>query len=427
MKMLRIKKGMALPLAGMPQQQIAPTVPVSHVAWTPPAYTPIEAASVVQIDQHVRAGDELFIDNIAPLIKHVAPASGQISEIVYDQVKRLSRIVITVDESPSKPLTPCEKPYAAQSVRDLLMESGLWAQLRQRPFDCVPAVDSQPTHIIVTAMDTRPLAPEPHRVITDQQHDFDTGLEALATQTDGTVFLCQAPGDVLTSASLKNVETVGFNGIHPAGMPSLHIQELCKPTMTLPIWHVDYQDVIALGSVLLQGHVNTLRTISLCGDLALHPRLVRTTMGANVAALLKDEIRGNTNDIKPIVGSYLSGRTKEWLGRFDRQITVMKKPYVASASMTEGQNRAAKGFVAEPIFERINAMNILPTPLLRALVAGDIDLAEKLGCLALCPEDLDIFSYVCPQGNNYADLLNTCNQSLLDKYTVSAGSNLDAA
>ncbi|WP_438502872.1 hypothetical protein, partial [Bacillus pumilus] len=49
------------------------------------------------------------------------------------------------------------KPFAgadAATVRRALAKSGLWAMMRQRPFDVVPHSAVKPRAIMVTAMDT---------------------------------------------------------------------------------------------------------------------------------------------------------------------------------------------------------------------------------------------------------------------------------
>lgn len=421
MKTIRIKKGMHLELAGRPQARITPAPQISRVAWMPPANMKLNVESLVHTHQNVSAGDYLFIDKNAPALRHVAPASGEISEIVYDQANQLSHVVIELNDVAPKPFAIGEKPYNHQNIRSLMIESGLWTHLRQRPFDTVPSLDSKPDHVLITAMDTRPSAPDARLIIAQYQTEFESGLEALATQTTGTLWVCQSPGDELAQSSLENLKTVKFSGVHPAGTPSLHLQKLGVATIARPSWHIDYQDVIALGFLLLRGHISSTRIVSLSGNQIRDPRLLTTPIGANIAELLNPEIIDSTNTGHTIVGSYLSGQTKAWLGKFDRQITVMGGAGLRPVGSEKSDAADISGFVAEPVFEHINAFNILPVPLLRALVSGDVDLAEKLGCLELSPEDLDMFNYVCPQGNNYSDLLYSCHRTLMQRYSSGSG------
>ena len=50
-------------------------------------------------------------------------------------------------------------------------------------------------------------------------------------------------------------------------------------------------------------------------------------------------------------------------------------------------------------------LDILPMPLLRALLIRDTDQAQALGCLELEPEDLALCSYVCPGKLDYGAVL----------------------
>ena len=45
--------------------------------------------------------------------------------------------------------------------------------------------------------------------------------------------------------------------------------------------------------------------------------------------------------------------------------------------------------------------------LLRSLIVGDVEQAEKLGILELDEEDVALFSFVCPGKTDYGPLLRT--------------------
>ena len=56
-------------------------------------------------------------------------------------------------------------------------------------------------------------------------------------------------------------------------------------------------------------------------------------------------------------------------------------------------------------YEQVMPLDILPTFLLRALITGDTDRAQALGCMELDEEDLGLCSFVCPGKHEYAPLL----------------------
>ena len=81
-----------------------------------------------------------------------------------------------------------------EDVVSNLVNSGLWTALRTRPFSKVPAIDTTPTAIFVSAMDTNPLAADPEVIINEQSEAFKNGLTVLSRLTDGEVFVSKAPG-----------------------------------------------------------------------------------------------------------------------------------------------------------------------------------------------------------------------------------------
>ncbi len=56
-------------------------------------------------------------------------------------------------------------------------------------------------------------------------------------------------------------------------------------------------------------------------------------------------------------------------------------------------------------FERVMPLDILPVPLLRAILVNDTDAAQDLGCLELAEEDLALSSFVCPGKQDYGAAL----------------------
>jgi Na+-transporting NADH:ubiquinone oxidoreductase subunit A len=72
------------------------------------------------------------------------------------------------------------------------------------------------------------------------------------------------------------------------------------------------------------------------------------------------------------------------------------------STTTYGSDRA---MVPIGMYEAVMPMDILPTFLLRALLVGDLERAEELGCLELDEEDLALCTFVCPGKSEYGPLL----------------------
>ena len=319
-----------------------------------------------------------------------------------------------------------------QVVRDQLISSGLWTALRTRPYSKTPAVDSKPSSIFVTAMDTNPLAADPAVIIKQHAADFEAGLKVLSRL--GKVWLCKADGASIPCESVSGVSTESFAGPHPAGLPGTHIHKLDPVNEVKTVWQINYQDVIAFGVLFSQGKIWTDRYVALAGPQVEKPRLLKTRLGANLDELTAGELAPANNRV--ISGSVFGGRMARgpvcYLGRFHSQVSVLKEGderqllhylragknkhsvlniFVSKLSPSRlfnfdtSTNGSPRAMVPVGNYEMIMPLDILPTQLLRYLIVGDTEMAQKLGCLELDEEDLALCSYVCAGKYEYGPIL----------------------
>ena len=82
----------------------------------------------------------------------------------------------------------------------------------------------------------------------------------------------------------------------------------------------------------------------------------------------------------------------------------LRKPIIKELFSTSLHGRPT-AMIPVGDFERVMPLDILPSPLLRALLVKDTDLAQDLGCLELDEEDLALCSYVCPAKYDYGAVL----------------------
>ena len=286
--MVRIKRGLDIPITGAPEQRIETARAVHHVAVIGFDYHGLKPTMAVQVGDRVQKGQPLFSDKKNPGVQVTAPASGTISAINRGERRVLQSVVIEVgDESaPDAALrfAHCSPDklgsLSGEAVRENLQRSGLWTALRTRPFSKIPAVDATPAHIFVTAIDTHPLAANPVPIIAERADDFRHGLAVLTRLAP--VFLCRAPGSALPGEDVKGVTTETFEGPHPAGLAGTHIHFLYPVDATRTVWTVNYQDVIAIGHLFTTGELDTTRVIALGGPVMKKPRLLRTQLDATL-------------------------------------------------------------------------------------------------------------------------------------------------
>jgi Na+-transporting NADH:ubiquinone oxidoreductase subunit A len=271
-------------------------------------------------------------------------------------------------------------------------------------------------------------------VIAEHKDDFVNGLNVLARLTEGKVYLCKAPGADIPTA---NAQVAEFAGKHPAGLVGTHIHNILPASATRSVWHVGYQDVIAIGQLFTQGILNTERVIAIAGPKAKQPRLVRTQVGASITELTANEV--HEGNVRVVSGSVLSGRTavgpQAYLGRYHQQVSVLEEgdekelfgwamPGADKFSITRAflghlspsrlfnmtTSTAGSDRAMVPIgnYERVMPLDILPTMLLRDLLSGDFDGAVRLGALELDEEDLALCTFVCPGKYDYGSYLRDC-------------------
>ena len=320
-------------------------------------------------------------------------------------------------------------------IRALLLESGLWIALRGRPFSRVANPADRPHSVFVTATDTNPLAPSVETIMAGAQGAFETGLFALAKLTDGPLFVCTAKDLPLTLPQVERLRHEVFTGPHPSGTVGLHIHRLDPVDRQKIVWHVGYQDVIAIGRLFERGEFWTDRVIALAGPSVTDPRLLRTRLGAALGDLVRGELAGGEHRV--IAGSVLSGRAAAgevfgYLGRYHQQVSVIEEgrereflgwlgpgfdrfstvnTFVSRLlpgrrfALTTSTNGSRRAVIPIGMYERVMPFDLMPTFLARALAMRDAERAEELGCLELDEEDLALCSFVCPGKSDFGPWL----------------------
>lgn len=436
--MIKIRKGLDLPIAGVPEQQIYDGPAIPQVALLGEEYVGMRPSMLVKEGDSVLKGQALFEDKRNPGVMYTAPASGTVAAINRGERRVLQSVVIAVNGEEAVAF----ERHAPESLADLprevvqaqLLSSGLWTALRTRPFSKAPQPGAVPAAIFVTAMDTNPLAADPQPIILAHRSMFDAGLTLLSRLTEGRIHVCQASGGKLGGHPVGQINFNEFAGPHPAGLAGTHIHFIEPVSLQKQVWHLNYQDVIAIGKLFIEGELWAERVISLAGPQVKKPRLIRTRLGASVEALTQSELLEGENRI--VSGSVLSGvqasGPRAWLGRFHLQVTVLKEgrekelfgwvmPGADKFSITRttlghflkrklfnfstDTNGGERAMVPIGNYERVMPLDILPTMLLRDLLAGDTDSAQALGCLELDEEDLALCTYVCPGKYEYGPVL----------------------
>ncbi len=409
-----VRTGLDLSLAGAPAGKAVHEKDVSSAAILGRDFPGVRFDLLVEQGQPVRAGEALLRDRHRPDILFTSPISGTLGSINRGARRALVSLTIVGDKIDSAVSFDVRDVSTREQIRGLMLEAGLWPAIRTRPFGHVANPTGEPKAVLVTAVDTEPLAPDPAVVIAAYPSAFRRGLDALSKLTDVPVYLCRGVNTDIPSGDADALRIAEFHGPHPAGLPGVHIHTLCPIGFDgREVWHIGYQDVIALGVLIETGRPWLQRIVSLAGPAVADPRLIAVPMGADIDEVVEGEL--GDDGARVISGSILSGHiavgTESYLGRYHRQITALPE-----ASRRRASSRQADvldttlGGEPGPLiplgdFEQVAPPGVLPVPLLRALLVGDVDRARELGALELVEEDVMLLSYVCPSKTDYGGLL----------------------
>ena len=425
---IELKRGLDISLGVRPHSRVS-IVP-SRVAVVGADFPGLRPHLHVATGDRVSLGDVLLTDRARPQVCFTAPAGGVVTDIHRGARRSLDLLIIETDGSQRLSAELPGPPSADAGVEDIrasLLRSGLWTAFRTRPFEQIPDPNAVPGQLFVTAIDTHPLAPDPATLILEQAETFEAGLRLLARLSPATYLCCSPAGrdgqQDLPCPEVPGLERIEFAGPHPAGLPGTHIQLLAgrlgRPPPENGIWHIGYQDVIAIGAWSAQGRLSNTRVVTVAGPALREGRLVETLAGADLGALIGSErIDGNTASrhgldsateataARIISGPALSGRLTDrrggYLGRYHQQVVMLP---ALSPAHAPARAAAGAGMLAVEAFDAVWPFAMPVAPLLRALLIEDTEAATALGATLLAPEDLALCEYVCPSRLDYGAAL----------------------
>lgn len=435
--MIKIKKGLDLPISGAPEQAVDAGKAISQVALVGFDYHGMKPTMEVREGDRVKCGQLLFTDKKTAGVRYTAPASGTVVAINRGERRVFQSIVIDIEGDEHIEFAKTDagslNDLSREQVVENLIQSGEWTAFLTRPFSKVPDPEVEPHAIFVNVMDTHPLGADPEVIIREAIADFKNGLTIISKLTNGKVFVCSAPDTQLDIGGGSIVHET-FAGPHPAGLSGTHIHFLDPVNASKTVWTIGYQDVIAIAKLFATGRKHMDRVVSLAGPCVSKPRLLKTRVGANLDQLTQGELNGD--DMRVISGSVLGGRHAKnsvcFLGRYTNQVSVLEEGdqreflgwlspgtnkfsklgiYLSKLNpsklfdFTTTTNGSERAMVPVGSYELVMPLDILPTQLLRSLIVSDTEMAQNLGCLELDEEDVALCTFVCPGKYEYGPIL----------------------
>ncbi|MEM6965045.1 MAG: Na(+)-translocating NADH-quinone reductase subunit A [Bacteroidota bacterium] len=427
-----LKRGHDILLEGEAQQSVSTGEGVTTFAVQPTNFNGISPIPkvVVAVGDEVKAGDPIFFDKKRPDIQYVAPVSGEVVAINRGAKRSISEVVILSDkEIKYKSFdAPNLEDCSREDLVSFLQGSGAWTFIQQRPYNIVANAADTPKGIYVSTFDSAPLAPNLNYVVDGNEAAFQKGLDVLGKFAPvhlGLNAKDDKPHTAFTDA--MGVSKHWFHGKHPAGNVGVQIHHIDPISSNSKVWTLGVQDVITIGRLFTEGRFDASRTIAVTGAEVSEPHYIRTYLGANVAGLVKDNLKEKEDgkSVRYVSGDVLSGKqtaAEGHLGYYDDQLTVLEegddyelfgwlipiapRPTISGTfpnalypdlkfeanTNTHGEKRA---FVVTGQYESMLPMDIYPQHLMKAIITNDFERMEGLGIYELSEEDVALCEFAC--------------------------------
>ncbi len=428
--MIKISKGLDLPISGAPLNIVSDEPKVSSVAVLSNDFVGMKPTMLVKEGDSVKAGQKIFEDKKNIGVFYTSPCGGIVRNINRGDKRKFLSIELDIDDT-NEAFKFFDMGNTSNEIKECLINSGYWNCFRTRPFNRTPNVNDVPSAIFINCCDSNPLSMDPYNIISVNEADFREGLRVLSQLFKCNMNLTYQNDNF--DISNEDFEYFQFKGPHPSGLSSTHISKIYPVNLNRTVWTINYQDIISIGFLKKNNKIRTSKLISLGGPSVHEPSLLNVRVGGNIDEICAGKLKPNSRIIS---GSVLHGHESEgvmnYLGFYDSQISaipdevnnifmnwlmpgsslhsklnvfissfIKPKNFIFNTSIGGGD----RAIVPISSYEEVIPMDILVTQLLKALVVSDIDMAVDLGMLELVPEDLALCSYVCPSKYDYSSIL----------------------
>ncbi len=438
MNVITVKKGFDIPISGEAEQRVRQSVSCTQVALCPPDFPGFLPKLLVKEGDSVSIGSPVLEDKKRPAIRLCSPGGGKVHSIVRGARRKLEELVIEIEEDNERSESFQSWESSALSgleskqIIEHLLATGLWPLFKQRPYGKIADPEARPRSVYVSGMDTEPLAADQEFLLTGREEFFRAGMEVIKKLTEGKTYLCVSGHSNFSSFTEANgVEVRKFIGPHPSGLTSTHIQYTEPYRKGDIIWNLRAIDAAVIGELFLTGVLNTERLVAVAGPGSKNPCYVKTRLGSKISSIAG----AVTEDpVRYVSGSILSGQEvapEGFMGFYSTTLTILANNqerlfmgWVAPQWDTFSWTRLFPGHFKKKLFpmstmlhstprailpigfhEEMTPLDIYPTFLIKAILAGELEEAEELGLLECTEEDMALITHVDPSKLNYGEIL----------------------
>ena len=423
---IRIKKGLDIRLVGESEKVTEKAASSNSFTLKPEDFHSITPKLLVKIGAKVKAGESIFYSKTSEEIKFPSPVSGEITDIIRGEKRRILEIKINSDSTQEYADFGKKDVNAlnGDEIKSHLLASGCWPFVKQRPYDVIANPNAEPKAIFISAYASAPLAADYDYVLAGKEKELQAAVTALSKLTSGAVHVSVGRSANSPFSGLNHITLHKISGPHPIGNVSTQIAKVDPINKGEVIWTVTPQDLVIIGELLLTGKFNAERVVALAGSSVENPKYYTTKIGAAISSIVEDKLKGDNNRV--INGTVLTGKKESLkgnLGYYNNTVTVIpegddyelfgwlkpefkkispsraltfswltpKKKFDLNTN-TNGEHRA---FVVTGQYEEVFPLDIYPMHILKACKYKDLDEMEKLGMYEVAPEDFALTEFVC--------------------------------
>jgi Na+-transporting NADH:ubiquinone oxidoreductase subunit A len=423
---IRIKNGLTINLKGAPENIIKKASFPKFVSINPSNFHLITPKMEVKVGDKVQMGDSVFYSKNNPEIKFCSPVSGTITDIIRGAKRRILEILIKSDDKQKIKKHKISKieSCSRNDVLELLLISGCWPFIKQRPYDIIANPNDTPKSIFISTVSSAPIAADIEIILSDQKEEFKAGLDILNKLCEGDLNVCIEKNHNSFVQEIDNISIHNISGLHPAGNVGVQIHHIDPVNIGEKVWTLGAEDVAIIGKLFLTGLYEPTRTIAVSGPPVKYPQYYKTIVGSKLSNILSDAGINLEDNLRYINGDVLTGypvNKDNYLGFYNNTLSVLREgnhyrmfgwiPFVNNKvpsiyktsfswlfpnkkyDLDTNLNGEERAFVVTGEMESVFPMDIFPMQLLKECMSGNIEKMENLGIYEVAPEDFALIDY----------------------------------
>ena len=251
---IKLKKGLDIRLDGASELVYGRASQSEMIGFNPDDIYGMVPKPVLKPGDAVKIGTVLFVDKNHPNLKVVSPVSGELMAVNRGERRKILDIVVKNDfKMKQESIKAVDLNSSADEIKQSLSDAGMFAFIKQRPYDVMANPDDTPKAIFISTFDNAPLSPDFDFIFKNEQSDFQNGIDALSKIAPVYVGI---KNGTTTFSHVKNATVTTFEGNYPSCNVGVQINKVNPINKGDIVWTITTQDVVCIGRFVGKGHLH---------------------------------------------------------------------------------------------------------------------------------------------------------------------------